>query len=151
MMSFLGICTTRGRQHPIISWVKLICMFVHQTRTLTPDTLCFKFLCVAALIQRHSNNTRVSANFMSHAGWTKLGKKLNLELYCRSGFQHSLMVLFFHFFFYLIADTFNGLTGSIKIHSTLWEGQAPGFSSGKSGTTFLRCVSSVGCLLRGQT
>ena len=33
-----------------------------------------------ALTQRLSNRTLVSGNFMSHTGWTKLSKKLDLEL-----------------------------------------------------------------------
>ena len=50
-------------------------------RALTLGALCFKFLYVAHLAHRLSNWVvhRVSVNFVSHAEWTKLGKKLNLE------------------------------------------------------------------------
>ena len=50
-------------------------------RALTPSALCFKFLCVIDLTQRLSNCSQVSANFMSHARWKKLGKKLDLNFY----------------------------------------------------------------------
>ena len=54
-------------------------MFKGYTRALTLGALCFKFLCVVGLKDRLSNCSRVSANFMSHAGWTKLCKKVDLE------------------------------------------------------------------------
>ena len=51
-----------------------------KVKALILGALCFKFLCVIVVRQRLSNCSRVSANFMSHVGWTKLGKKLGLEL-----------------------------------------------------------------------
>ena len=68
-----------------------------------------------------------------------------------SGFQHSQMVFFFQLFFYLIADIFNGLTGLKNVTAPSGEGRLWVSALGKSRTTFLQCVSSVGCLLCDQT
>ena len=47
---------------------------------LTLGALGFKFLCVIGVTHRLSNCSWVLANFMSHAVWTNLGKKLDLGL-----------------------------------------------------------------------
>ena len=47
---------------------------------MTLGDLCFKFLCIIGLKDKLSNCSQVSVNFMSHAWWTKLSQKLDLEL-----------------------------------------------------------------------
>ena len=57
-----------------LTLVKKCTFYPYSIRALILGALCFKFLC------KLSNCSRISANFMSHAGWTKLCKKLDLEL-----------------------------------------------------------------------
>ena len=50
---------------------------------------------------------------MSHVGWTKLGEKLVLELKWLLTISQGTIFIYL-FFFYLIANIFNGLAGSKK-------------------------------------
>ena len=79
--------------------------------TVTLGSLCCKFFRFIDSTQRLSNGTQVSVNFMSHAGWTELSKKLDLELKWLPMFPDG--AIFFQFF-YLIADIFSDSTGSKK-------------------------------------
>ena len=114
-------------------------MKIIHTRTLTLSALCFKFLCVVDLTQEIFEPYTGISKFQVTCWMDKLCKKLNLD--SSSGFQHSQRALFFNFLD-LIANIFNGLTGSNKHHSTLCNIQALNFSAGEAGNNRL-----VMCLL----
>ena len=66
----------RKERWVLLSWALVLTL----PRALTLSASCFKFHCVIDLTHRVSNCSRVSANFMSHAGWTKLSKKIDFDL-----------------------------------------------------------------------